>query len=163
MKNTFICLTLVFVLLFAVSLPAIAETEGGQTISLTVTEAPSPTWTLEIPANQEIEENAVVTTLNTATVTDIAHLADGQSIDVYFDYTSLFVNSEDPDITIPFSIKKDGNGEIPCGENYVYANYTNSGETMNEAFTINISAEAWASAEIGEYSTIITYGSAIHE
>ena len=146
---------------------ALAGTGGDQTITLTVPEETSPTWTLNIPADMTVEYKATSTALTMPTITNVSDLADEKMIAVEIRYTGNFSSGSN---TIPFTLVGPGGGTISQGSSLgatVVGQYLNaSGYTdnyPNGAMTLNITEDAWNAAAPGTYSTVITYSSGVHD
>ena len=155
-------LLLALTLLCSLSVTAFADTSGDQTVTLTVPEAPSPTWTLNIPADTTVEYRAASTALATPTITNVSDL-DGL-IYVYIGYTGNFSSGSN---TIPFTLMGHGQTILKGDESSrsvmgIYRNESGYENYYPEgAMTLDITEDAWNAAAPGTYSTVITYTSEI--
>ena len=159
-------LLLALTLLCSLSVTAFADTSGDQTITLTVPETPSPTCTLNIPADMTVEYRAASTALTMPTITNVSDLSDDVRIHVYIGYTGNFSSGSN---TIPFTLVGPGDQTILQGDassRSVVGYYTNASGYYNNypdgAMTLDITEDAWNAAAPGNYSTVITYSSEIY-
>ena len=161
-----VSLLLALVLLCSLSVTAFADTGGDQTITLTVPEETSPSWTLNIPADMTVAYRAESTALTMPTITNVSDLADDVRIHVYIGYTGSFSSGSN---TIPFTLTGPSGQTILQGDESsrsVVGYYTNESGYYNNypdgAMTLDITEDAWNAAAPGTYSTVITYSSEIY-
>jgi len=95
----FIAIAIAVLTVFSFTTVAFAES----TTTLTTT-VPDAEYTLNIPADQEIEYNATRTNIGLVTVTNSAGFADGKNLCVTVTYDA-FKNNEN-ETTIPFILNK---------------------------------------------------------
>ena len=97
MKKT-ICLMLSLLMLLSLMVTALAD--GTTTLTTAV---PAATYTLNIPADQEVEFGALETAIDAPTITNAAGFAVGKNVNVNIVYSD-FTNPELP-TKIPFELK----------------------------------------------------------
>lgn len=166
-----IAIALVLLTVFAFSLVALAE---GNTTTLTTT-VPDATYTLNIPADQEITFGATDTNIGNVTVTNSSGFAEGKNLQVALTYDAF--KCQEVATEIPFVVvamrKEDAN----------YSKNINSGDTLNfdgksdgtvnekaflayhaegvtsraERLMVTISSTDWGKALGGDYSSTITF------
>lgn len=174
-----------FAILLAVMLVASMATVASaaeNTTTLTTT-VPAATYTLNIPADQEIPFGATSTQIGNITVTQSTGFAVGKNLNVTFAYGEF--TSEKVSTKIPYTIKgwhktddktnpqwySDG---LPSGTTLTYLG-TSSGSvneqtqleiqvysdrgirTVNKGFSIEIRSDDWGKALAGEYTSTITF------
>lgn len=168
-------------MLVASSTPAVF----AETTTLTTT-VPTASYTLNIPANQEIEYGSTNTKIGNVTVTDGKNFAEGKNVEVTINYTSF--TSEDTTTTINYAL--DGYGilnrtqqtyaskRLSNGSKLVFKGTSNgavtsqtnlactlsTGETYTvamEYISVVISSTSWGKASAGNYSSVITFSSEI--
>ncbi len=165
----------IFVVVAILASMSVSVSAATTTLSTTVPEA---TYTLNIPANQEITYGATNTNIGTVTITDSNGFAEGKNVYVKVEYDGVF-KADGVATTIPYSINKEGgyatNGnffkhELPSGSYLTFAG-TNTGETneyfemvngesilsVNQALLVIMDSADWGKALGGEYSTTITF------
>ena len=91
---------LLAVTIFASMATFVSAAENTTTLTTTV---PSATYTLNIPADQEIAFGAAVTNIGTITVTEATGFAWGKNLKVTLSWEDF--KSDSVSSTIPFSIK----------------------------------------------------------
>lgn len=173
-----------FAVLLVVTMIASMATvvSAADTTTLTTT-VPAATYTLNIPADQEIEFGALQTDIGTLTITDGAGFANGKNVQVTVTYTAF--KSDAVSTTIPFSMWKateeqenaDKNS-LPSGSILTFhGKYDGTiSEFARESFRYNdslygplhedltvdklyiqISSNDWGKALAGEYTATITF------
>ena len=148
--------------------------ESTTTLTTTV---PGATYTLNIPANQEIPFGATQTNIGDFTVTDSKGFAEGKNLKVSVTYTAF--TSENMVTTIPYTLT------VKAKSNYNFPKKLNSGDfvifrgqtdgTVEEGsylgtisgpggysvygdiLLLNIASEDWGKAMAGEYTATITF------
>ena len=155
---------------------------AGSTTTLTTT-VPAATYTLNIPADQEIPFGATSTIIGNITVTESTGFAEGKNLNVTLTYDKF--TSEEVSTTIPYTIKgwhKTSDKTNPnwdssallSGTTLTYLG-TKSGSVkeqtqleiqvfsnrdihdVNKGFSVEILSDDWGKALAGEYSTTITF------
>ena len=172
--------TLVLALALAASLAVPAFAANTTTLTTTV---PAATFTLNIPADQEIPFGKTSTNIGSISVTDGVGFASGKDLKVTLTYDAFA--SETVATTIPFSIKLvgsaddhtfKGNLNIKSGSALTFEGQSNGAvkefaQTKVEAPNIpsgylyydadqtyvNISSTDWGKALAGNYSATITF------
>ena len=172
----------IFAILLAVTLLAsmatvVSAAENTTTLTTTV---PAATYTLNIPADQEIAFGATSTNIGEVSITNAESLAVGKNIAVTFSYDAFA--SSTVETTIPFTIdmvyseRSNWSKTVASGESIVFkgqkdgtvAKYTtevfnnmnvSSGkETVDlENCYIMINSADWGRALAGEYTATITF------
>ena len=170
-------LVMATVLIFSMAVVASAETT---TLTTTV---PAATYTLNIPADQEISFGSESTEIGNITVTNSAGFAEGKNLNVTFTYDVF--SSEAVTTTIPYTIKGWSNGgnnngqkfastALPSGTTLTYLG-TSAGSVetqtkleitsqvsttmypVDRGFTVEIESSDWGKALGGMYSSTITF------
>ena len=176
-----------FAILLAVTMLAsmatvVSAAENTTTLTTTV---PAATYTLNIPANQEIAFGATETDIGSITVTDGSGFAVGKNLEVTLDYSAFI--SEGVTTTIPFSIKmqnkeyaagpgvpgSDSYKNVAAGDAITFLGKNNG--TVTEYVTVTVDApngdfthaldqtmlkvlsSDWGKALAGEYTATITF------
>lgn len=173
-----------FAILLAVTMLASMTTVAfaANTTTLTTT-VPAASYTLNIPANQEIPYGAESTEIGNITISESAGFAVGKNLNVSFVYDAF--TSEAVSTTIPYVIKGwsnagNNNGQkfasdaLPSGTTLVYLG-TASGSVaqqtkleitgqagtytypVDRGFTVEILSADWGKAMGGEYTSTITF------
>ena len=164
-----IAIVLAVLTVFAFSSVALAE---GNTTTLTTT-VPDATYTLNIPADQEIAFGATDTAIGNITTSDSSGFAEGKNLQVTMTFDAF--RSEDTSTTIPFKIRPyvgvsyssplssggmlifNGNTDGTTSE-YPYAAYAHdSDDATITSLNVTISSTDWGKALPGEYSSTITF------
>ena len=172
-----ICAVLLAVTMLASMATVVSAAESTTTLTTTV---PAATYTLNIPADQEIAFGATSTNIGEVSITNAESFAVGKNIAVTFSY-SAFVSSA-VETTIPFAIKmvnseRDGYKKtVASNESIVFkgqqdgtvAKYTNeifsnmhvsSGKEsidLEDCYVLVDSVD-WGKALAGEYTATITF------
>lgn len=183
----------IFAILLAVTLLASMATMASaaeNTTTLTTT-VPAASYTLNIPADQEIEFGSSGVIIGNVTITESANFAEGKNVEVTMTYDGYFASSE-VNTTIPYSINATATivtngGSYGSGGTDFLAQDKLSGSVLtfkglssgkcSEFFEIGksgwgtkedticlrmyISSTDWGKALAGEYSTTITFTSAV--
>ncbi len=172
--------TLVLALALAASLAVPAFAANTTTLTTTV---PAATYTLNIPADQEIPYGAINTNIGSISVTDGVGFASGKNLKVTLTYDAF--TSKDADTTIPFSITLNGSADdhtpkgslnIKSGNALTFEGQSNGAvkefaQTRVEAHNVpsgylyydadqtfvTISSTDWGKALAGDYSATITF------
>lgn len=169
--------------MMVVSMATVASAESTTTLTTTV---PAASYTLNIPANQEIAFGATETDIGSITVTDGSGFAIGKNLEVTLDYSAF--TSEGVATTIPFSIKmqnkeyvashsgvpsSDSYKNVAAGDAITFLGKSNG--TVAEYVTVTVDApngdfthtldqtmlkvlsSDWGKALAGEYTATITF------
>jgi len=159
-------LAIVLAVLSAFSMTAVAYAENTTTLTTTV---PDATYTLNIPADQEVEFNAQRTPLGIVTVTNAEGFSVGKNLSVTLTYAPF--SSPSTSTTIPFKVKLDpGSGTVAEGTILSGDKLTFEGKndgTVGKASTpgtgvvnsliVEINSADWGKALGGDYSATITF------
>lgn len=157
--------------MMVVSMATVASAESTTTLTTTV---PAATYTLNIPANQEIAYGATSTDIGSLTVTDASGFAVGKNLAVTITFDDF--KCESTTTTIPFSILMDTpqtNSDdyiaVTSGttvtfkgtstgatEEYVQVKAINTYYDL-EDFLLKIDSADWGKALAGEYTATITF------
>lgn len=167
--------TLVLALALAASLAVPAFAANTTTLTTTV---PAATYTLHIPADQEIPYGATSTNIGSISVTDGTGFGSGKDLKVTLNYDAF--TSDTADTTIPFSIslqsKEHGNSlEVNSNGSIIFKGRSGGdtskfakievkklGETgyfyydADQTF-VTVSSTDWGKALAGDYSATITF------
>lgn len=162
---------------------ATVASAAENTTTLT-TNVPAATYTLNIPANQEIPFGATKTNIGNVTVTNATNFAVGKNLVVNLTYGAF--ESEGVSTTIPFSIgmvsgysrpitlasgssitfygKADTTVEETVRETFTFATTNASGTTSThesvdyaDEFRVYMDSADWGKALAGEYTATITF------
>ena len=162
---------------FVCSFSTVALAENTTVLTTTV---PDATYTLNIPADQEIPFGTTSANIGTISVTDSAGFAEGKDLQVTLTYDAF--KADGISTTIPYTIYKvatesgvntvgspwSEERETPvnsggvlifrgqsgggCDEQFVFSTYKN-----RNRLRIKASSEDWGKALAGEYSSTITF------
>lgn len=164
-----ITLALALLMVCSMSITAFAATT---TLTTTVPEA---TYTLNIPANQEIPFGTTETSIGNVTVTESNGFAVGKNLEVtvtYDAFTATGITTEIPYKLSLYGNKSSGSMEttdLATGDIVTFRGKTNGTveektvfEYANDEYTVSkimfvASSEDWGKALAGEYSTTITF------
>ncbi len=172
MKKLF---TILLAVTMLASMATVASAAGTTTLTTTV---PAASYTLNIPADQEIPFGATSTEIGEVTVTNSSGFARGKNLNVTFDYVPF--SCENVSTTIPFVINMYGmqttggnagnsfNLDYESGEFVVFkgkadgtvANRpTKTAADTSEFTAMNIvmNSTDWGKALAGEYTATITF------
>lgn len=174
-----------FAILLAVTMlasmaTAVSAAEGTTTLTTTV---PAATYTLNIPADQEIEFDSFKTDIGTPSITNGAGFANGKNVQVTVTYTEF--TSDAVSTTIPFSMwiatqqKEYAEAKsLPSGGTLTfYGNYDGTIDEfarnsfryndsiygpLNESLKVDelyieVNSSNWSKALAGEYTATITF------
>lgn len=177
-----IALALAVMLLASMAVSVSAES----TTTLTAT-VPAASYTLNIPANQEIPFGTTRQSIGNVTVTDASGFAVGKNLDVTITYDTFAASETTTQIPYTLSLYAaertttvggevdPATQDLPSGTSFVFngkadgtleevirlaADYTNtSGSTTSPVTDIyfNAKSEDWGKALAGEYTTTITF------
>ncbi len=176
---------LALVLMLA-SLSAFSTTVFAENTTTLTTTVPDATYTLNIPADQEITFGATSTNIGNVTVTDSSGFAEGKDLQVTVDYEAF--SCDDVSTTIPYQLYLYSEGalytdtikrELPSGAYFTFRGNSN-GSTEEEVWLrddpnlsngfwqrymdylqIDVTSESWGKALAGNYSTTITFTSEV--
>lgn len=160
-------LALVLAVMMVASMAVVASAESTTTLTTTV---PAATYTLNIPADQEIEFGADNTNIGSLYITDATGFAEGKNLEVTITYDAFKSNTVAT--TIPFAIdliydNANTVGNITSGSAVTfwgqengstckYARETSYGKDLENFFIVMDSAD-WGKALAGEYTATITF------
>ncbi len=170
--------SIILVLATALSMGTMAFADGTTTLTTTV---PNAKYTLNIPANQEIEFNAESTEIGNVTVSESSGFADGKNLQVTISYGAF--TSNEVSTTIPFFLRAyypnpstttqggDKSQDITSGGILTFLGKS-SGVVSEKAIHPDISYEMtkliakiakedWGKALAGDYTAIITFTSEV--
>lgn len=119
------------------------NTEGGSTVINTNI---SPTYTITIPVDTQINFNATSTNIGAVEVV-AAQIEPDKVIRINVSYDKL-KNSIDNNKTIVYALKNQNS-------NFTSANFTSAGDKVN--LTVEIAQSEWDNAYAGNYSDTITF------
>lgn len=160
------------VAMFASMATVASAAENTTTLTTTV---PAATYTLNIPANQEIPFGATSTDLGSITVTNATGFADGKNLKVVLSFEGF--KCADTTTTIPFSIRLDtastnntedrvninsGDAIVFTGldsgavKEYITSWNVNRFYDLEQTFLL-VNSEDWGKALAGEYTATITF------
>ncbi len=160
---------LTLILILSVSANVLAD--GTTTLTTTV---PSATYTLNIPADQEIAFGACESDIGNVTVTDSAGFAKGKDLKVTITYDAF--SSDSVNTTIPYKINPRSSENLNLNTNILYSGDhlifrgISNGAVAKKAelekysvdyLNIKIASEDWGKALAGEYSSTITFTSEV--
>ena len=171
-----IAIVLAVLTVFSFSAVAFAE---GNTTTLTTT-VPDATYTLNIPADQQITFGATSTDIGNVTVTNSSGFAEGKDLHVTLTYDNF--KSEGLSTTIPYyinsygryssrpqdtvTVKKEsgsfltfyGEASGSCKE-YFYLASLSHGEALDDTKVLQVKIDSadWGKALGGEYTSTITF------
>ncbi|MBE6920607.1 MAG: hypothetical protein E7468_03475 [Ruminococcaceae bacterium] len=164
-----------FAILLAVMMLASMATiaSAANTTTLT-TNVPAASYTLNVPADQEITYGATETKLGAVTVTNASGFAVGKSLKITITYDAF--SSESVSTTIPFVVEAryaDNNYQhnektIASGEYIVFPGqasgdvddtpyYSQAAKQWLDSFYIMVNSADWGKALGGEYTATITF------
>ena len=158
-------LALALAVMMVASMATVVSAESTTTLTTTV---PSATYTLNIPANQEIPFGTTRVSIGNVTVTDAAGFAVGKNLDVTITYDAF--TAEGISTKIPYALSLSGNNStykaIASGDVVTFEGKANG--TVAETLTVKddytavcllftAESEDWGKALAGEYTSIITF------
>ena len=167
MKKMFAILLVVMML---ASMATIVSAESTTTLTTTV---PAATYTLNIPADQEIPFGATTTDIGTITVTNETGFAEGKNLKVTINYSDFVC--EGVSTSIPFSLgvyyRED------AGDGWTTGSISNDGSLIFEGvrsgkltapkpgnteytfdgFFVAVNSTDWGKALAGDYTATITF------
>ncbi len=154
-------IALALAMMFAVCIPAFAadlsvkDTDSGNVEIKTSTQKEDGTdgdwYIVTIPADTTISWGAASTTLNYSAET---HLLYGKTLDVTVtsaDYVMTYAPEAGVALDLAFAL----GGDVDV--NFATVTYP----SVEKAITVDITADAWNNAVVGEYADILTFASAI--
>lgn len=170
-----------FVMAMAMVCSMAVAASAADTTTLTTT-VPAATYTLNIPADQEIPFGTATKTIGNVTITDSTNFAVGKNIEVTIEYDECFSSSE-VTTTIPYIIRATATAQTGGGSYGSITQTKSSGSIFtfkglsngkcNEFFVIeksgwetdestiglyvDIDSTSWGKALAGEYSSTITF------
>ncbi len=175
---------LIAILMVVAILTSMSVSVSAATTTLSTT-VPEATYTMNIPADQEIPFGSTSTNIGTVTITDSEGFAVGKNVYVKVEYNGLF-QADGVSSTIPYAMEARGSSEeggnsVTYSDNVLTTGYlsflgTDSGSVNTWFFaeredTVGrmqdclydqrllclISSTDWGKALGGEYSTTITF------
>lgn len=164
-----------------ISICTFSTTAFAENTTTLTTAVPDATYTLNIPADQEIAFGATSTSIGNVTVTDASGFAEGKDLQVTVTYDDFTCN--DVRTTIPYSLalyesQYKNTKDLPTEESFLYkgkydgttyeqciiADRT-SGNVVYpvyaEELLVKIKSSDWGKALAGSYSTTITFTSEV--
>lgn len=159
-------LSLALALALTATMAVAAFADNTTTLTTTV---PAATYTLHIPADQEIPFGSTETNIGSVTVTDSAGFAEGKDLKVTLTYGAF--TCENTNTNIPFSIYVQASGfsssksSIASGGALIFKGEQNgrvrtchllSTNNADQTF-VKISSTDWGKALAGDYSATITF------
>lgn len=159
----------IFAILLAVTMLASMATVVFAAESTTLsTTVPAASYTLNIPADQEIEFGAIETDIGNITVTNSNGFAWGKNLKVTLSWEDF--KSDGVASTIPFHINANYTDEqsaaLQSGDNIIFEGYSDGsvsdprsadGNKVIKNFDVVISSFDWGKALAGDYTATITY------
>jgi len=171
MKRT-ICLLMAVLMLLSLTVTVLAD--GTTTLTTTV---PTATYTLNIPADQQVDFGAVETTLNAPTVTGASGFAEGKNLQVTVSFTDFICSAKSTSIPISLFIRDEAGGavekEIKSGDSLVflglqtgatneYVAYPAGAVTLKlDTLFVRTTSSDWGKALGGDYTATITFTSEV--
>ena len=162
---------LLAILLAVTMLASVATVASAANTTTLTTTVPAATYTLNIPADQEIPFGAESTNIGAFTVSNASGFAEGKNLKVSFTYGDFV--SDGVNTTIPFVIGGlYGNDShewrtFNSGDNVVFRGVSNGGVAkpyagVNQTITlenlcVKINSTDWGKALAGEYTATITF------
>ena len=169
-----------FAILLAVTMLAsmVTVASAAQSTTTLTTTVPAATYTMNIPANQEIPFGATETDIGAITVTDATGFAVDKNLKVTINYDAF--SSATTSTEIPFAIKffgtyqtaanrSDAEQQQASGSSFVFLGQEDGTvkkftEAKVNSYTCQftktlllVESEAWGKALAGEYTTTITF------
>ena len=162
----FIAIALAALTVFSFSTVALA----ADTTTLTTT-VPDATYTLNIPADQQIAFGATSTDIGNISVTEASGFAISKNIDVtitYNAFTSSDVSTKIPFVIVPNVLGGGAPGEINSGDILTFWGESDGGVSKYpgrrtsrgleiSGLKVNINGSDWGKALGGEYSSTLTF------
>ena len=159
------------VVMMVMSMATVASADNTTTLTTTV---PAATYTLNIPANQEIPFGTNESDIGNVTVTDANGFATGKNLKVtitWDDFVCSNVVTTIPfimqtnnskvmvsyDMLSEFSILFEGSDDNGVAENA----YTVEGKNLVTSLSVKVKSEDWGKALAGEYSATITFAAEV--
>ena len=154
-------------LVAALLIPMATVASAANTTTLTTT-VPAASYTLNIPADQEIPFGATETKIGKLTITDESGFASGKNLKVtvsYTDFASEQVSTKIPFIVIPKNdIGGTGNiSSLQSGDHITFLGNDNGTISQSNLFGgdvllyVKINSTDWSKALAGEYTATITF------
>lgn len=165
---------IIAIVLAALMISSMAIFVSAESTTTLTTSVPVATYTLNIPADQNISYGATITRIGRPSVTESQYFAKGKDLKVTITYTEF--TSEDVATTIPFTL------ECPYGPQEYYTKVINSGSSITfkgnqtghldefayasspqgqESFLgdmkLIVDSADWGKALAGEYTATITF------
>jgi len=164
---------LIALILAVATLASVGAVAGAASETVLTTTVPAATYTLNIPANQEIPFGATETKIGNLTITGASGFADGKNLKVTITYDAF--KASDIATTIPFMLEasfdsdsNDSSIEYPSGSVATFYGKEDGSVTeqvkkdkLSGAYVrglyILINSTDWGKALGGEYSATITF------
>lgn len=158
--------TLALAVLLVASMTTVAfAAESTTTLSTTV---PAASYTLNIPANQDVPFGTTRLSLGNVTVTDSAGFADGKNLNVTISYDAFSANGISTTIpyALSFSAQNSHYKDIASGDMVTF--YGKADGTVEEIYQVGENYPAmcllftadskdWGKALAGDYTSTITF------
>lgn len=171
-------LSIALFLLLVCSLSTVAMAENTTTLTTTV---PDATYTLNIPADQEIPFGEKITNIGNVTLTDTSGFAEGKDLQVTLTYEAF--KADGVSTTIPFELAfytpalssvnrpeliktiasnesfifEDGRDRVDLVDLWEDLDPNGNGWVPAEEFQVRIKPSDWGKTLAGEYSSTITF------
>lgn len=156
------------ILLTVAMLASIATVASAASTTTLTTTVPAATYTLNIPADQEIGFGTTSTDIGKLSVEDEVGFAEGKNLKVTITYSDFAC--EDVSTTIPMTVNAHYKNTfatgtvIPSGSALVFQGHflgslmdpSESGNDLSY-LSVEVSSEAWGKALAGEYTATITF------
>lgn len=150
----------------------ISISDDSRTATYRFTYSVVPSWTLNIPSNQDITYGLTTNPVNlTTSITDVKNMLDTTPIYVHATHTGTFIEITDSSKTIPFTLSDSTTTYVAdtpflVNINKGVSNGSGRYDYMDAGFRnadISITSEAWSAAQPGTYKTVISYSSGLTE
>ena len=165
-------------LMLSLGVTAFADSISGETSGYTeiLTEVPSCTWTLKIPADTSIAFGEPEKELGDVEITNIQNQKGNKHIRAYLSTSCLFCLTSDINTTFPYDIQVYLNTTelVPKkvftlrNEGYVselveVSTAVAGDTTLSSTLTILVDSSAWNSAPEGKYAGYLTFTSSLED
>lgn len=158
-------------LLSTVVMAASAEAAQSGTTKLTTT-VPAASYVMHIPADQTVAFGAIKTEIGNVTVTDATGFAEGKNVEVTVTHDDF--HSDSVETTIPYNLAAaDSTSTLGDAKKLTFKGKPNGTVdeetyivgTKNDGYmkklVIDMTSAAWGKALAGEYTSTITFTSAV--
>lgn len=124
----------------------------------TLTASVESDYTLTIPATQTIQEDALSTAIGEVKVTGTIHPT--EEVKVTVTKEDNFVSTTNPSDVIPFSLNVKDTGVTFTGATW---DEDAIDKQSTYPLSVDITQDAWNSADAGDYQTVLTFTAALQE